>query len=54
MTLRRCQVCATFYDKKAKQCPECATAKYPANEALISQRWASNLNAQAEHAVKYG
>lgn len=54
MTLLRCHCCGEFFDKKLAECPVCGTGQRPVNIALVNQRWVSNLNAQAEHAVKYG
>ena len=53
MTERRCQECGEFYNQRLPVCPDCGAEKYPYNEALVSQRWRTNLNRQAEHAVKH-
>ena len=50
----RCHACRGFFDGKLFACPDCGTAKRGVNIALVNQRWESNLNAQAAHAVKYG
>lgn len=54
MTLVRCRNCATFFDKKLKACTSCGAGTAGVNMALVNARFESNLNMQAEHAVKHG
>lgn len=53
MTLIRCHVCRVFFPKRERDCPECKASRRPHNEALLSQRWATNLNRHALHADKH-
>lgn len=52
-TTIRCYACRAFFEKRLGECPECEAPMRPVNAGLESQRWRSNLNAQAEHAVKH-
>jgi len=52
-TTIRCYACGEFFDKKLGECPECGAPMRPVNFGLESQRWRTNLNAQASHAVKH-
>lgn len=53
MTTIRCYFCGEFFDKREKECPECGTPQRDVNTHLVAGRWSGNLNAHAEHAVKY-
>jgi predicted nucleic acid-binding Zn-ribbon protein len=50
MTYRRCQSCATFYDKKLGDCPECGTEAYAYSKPLHSGKVNSNLYDMARSA----
>ena len=47
VNLIRCYTCRVFFAKEKTACPECGAARRPHNEALVSQRWRSNLDFQA-------
>lgn len=54
-TFIRCHAsdCGSFFEKKLGVCPDCGTPIREINAGLMGQRWASALNASAEHAVKH-
>lgn len=55
MTYTRCRAgCGSWLEKHEKACPKCGTGRWPSRaSAAQSQAWRSNLNFQAEHAVKH-
>jgi hypothetical protein len=50
MTYRRCQGCATFYDKKLGDCPECGTPAYAFSKPLATGKVNSHLYGMARSA----
>lgn len=44
MTLRRCQSCSLFYDKKLGVCPDCETPAYGFCKALAMGKVNGHLN----------
>jgi predicted nucleic acid-binding Zn-ribbon protein len=52
VTLRRCQGCGNFHDKKLATCPLCGVGRYGYNPHLYAAKLNTHLDEQKANALK--